>query len=198
MATTSAPVRGVGRRNSSGRPSWRMFAPVRVRLPVPTGESRCRSLIRFCAFVLPAGSKYRPTPPRTTVLPSLVAVQAKPKVGERFPFCAAGGLNPSAPRMGVRSAGFVKSWVSAFGSYRPPQAVVQRQARARSPGVGDVQTKQIHHAFGTEAGPQHGRRTDGHGEAFEWKLPDLLVGGERVRQWNVRRVLSNAAAEKRA
>ena len=94
-ATTCAPVIDVGCRNMSGRPSWTMFAPLRSRLPVPSGESSPRSMPRFTAFVLPAGSKYRPAPPRTTVLASAVAVHTKPKVGDTLPVCGAGGLNPS-------------------------------------------------------------------------------------------------------
>src|SRR5882672_9863484 len=104
-----AAVNAVGCEKSNGLPFQKMLEPETVNLPVPSGDRSSRSFARFVELALPAGSKYRPMPPRTTVLASCVAVQANPRVGDKFAGRGDGAPNPLSPTNGRRSEGFVRS-----------------------------------------------------------------------------------------
>src|SRR5215831_9872663 len=108
MASRSAPVKEVGWFGKSRkRPFQGMLEPAMVLRPVPYGSRAARSTETFCALEK-MESKYRPAPPRNTVLPSRVAAQAKPRVGENLPL-AGGGFRPPAPNRGSSSEGLERS-----------------------------------------------------------------------------------------
>src|SRR5262245_10237075 len=93
-----------------------MAEPGMVLRPVPTGERARRSFVILIGLKV-AGSKYRPAPPRITVLPSSVADHANPTVDAMLAFRATGAVRPFGPRIAVRNLSLVRSVFRLCGSY---------------------------------------------------------------------------------